>query len=596
MAENKSNHVPSDLSTADPGSALQVKFLEQHQKEGENAVKEKSDPSETERATYYEYALVSTEFFDTKDAPFMRKLRINSLHLCNVLKNVVKCYPAYQMGFSSPIEIESPFGLLYHHLTELSDSQTLAEGVEKEHLNLLFSYLRNDTGFAAAELINKGLITFSLLWAVFKPGAYVRTVIHSQPWILWLQSTTYRTDKDGDYLELKCFYSASNGDTHGKAVTNRKIYQNEFSGRAPALIEKLSVIPLERCPDSVELKSSLKSRGEKAISFKNGDIFQHKGLFVSFDETKSWDHKLVPYTKTIIYIYFGQIDIEEDDTLFLYEPFVYGYSLDIRRWGKLFVQDLEPVNWDNNMFTDLILAEAQRKLLKSLVLSHLSAPDEETLEKTLKGKENISSQSALPDSRDLTETKGKGLVVVLHGPPGTGKTMTAVAMAEDTKRPVLMLPAGELGQGIYSLQSKLRRVVEYATSWKAILLIDEADVFLEKRETGARSNLERNALVAVFLNQLEYCQGIVFLTSNRAELFDPAIKSRVHLMLHYPQPNRETRKRVWESHLNKVPSGDIEIDLSKAPASLSRFAMNGRDISNSINSAMTLAKHDAKKS
>jgi hypothetical protein len=129
--------------------------------------------------------------------------------------------------------------------------------------------------------------------------------------------------------------------------------------------------------------------------------------------------------KTIIYIYFGQVGIEEDDTLLFYEPLVYGYSLDIRQWGKFFVQDLEPADWDINMFEDLVLAKPQKTLLKSLVLSHSSAPDEEAQEKPSKGKENISSQSALPDSRDLTEAKGKGLVVVLHGPPGTGKTMTA---------------------------------------------------------------------------------------------------------------------------------------------------------------------------
>lgn len=299
MAEKESNHVPVDPGAPDPGSALHVKFLEQHKKEGENAVKEKPEHAETERPTYYEYALVSTEFFNEKDAPFMSKLRINSVHLCDALKTVVKCYPAYQMGFSSPMEIESPFGLLYHHLTELSECQTTAKGVEKEHFDLLLSHLRNDTGFAAVELINKGLITFRLLWAVFKSGVYVRAEIHGQPRILWLQDTTYRSDQDGDYLELKCFYSAWNGERHGRAVENLKIYETKFSGSAPALIEKLPVIPLERCPDSVELKSSLKSRGEKCKSFKNGDIFQHSGLFIAFDETKIWDPKLVPYTVSI---------------------------------------------------------------------------------------------------------------------------------------------------------------------------------------------------------------------------------------------------------------------------------------------------------
>ena len=89
------------------------------------------------------------------------------------------------------------------------------------------------------------------------------------------------------------------------------------------------------------------------------------------------------------------------------------------------MKDLEPVDWDNNMFTNLILAQQQKELLNSLVLSHSSAPDEESQKKTEKGKDYTSSQSVLSNSRDFTETKGKGLVVVLHGPPGTGKTMTA---------------------------------------------------------------------------------------------------------------------------------------------------------------------------
>lgn len=66
-------------------------------------------------------------------------------------------------------------------------------------------------------------------------------------------------------------------------------------------------------------------------------------------------------------------------------------------------------------------------------------------------------------------------------------------------------------------------------------------------------------------------------------------------MLHYPRPNKATRQRVWQSHLNKVPAGEIELDLAKAPVSLSELVMNGREISNSIRSAMTLAKSKNKK-
>ncbi|KAJ7099777.1 hypothetical protein C8R44DRAFT_642185 [Mycena epipterygia] len=60
----------------------------------------------------------------------------------------------------------------------------------------------------------------------------------------------------------------------------------------------------------------------------------------------------------------------------------------------------------------------------------------------------------------------------------------------------------------------------------AAVLIDEADVFLEERGTAS---IERNAMVAVFLRQLEYFQRVLFLTTNRVKQFNPAFQSRIHL-------------------------------------------------------------------
>ena len=68
------------------------------------------------------------------------------------------------------------------------------------------------------------------------------------------------------------------------------------------------------------------------------------------------------------------------------------------------------------------------------------------------------------------------------------------------------------------------RTLQLATSWNAVLLIDEADVFLEKRGTA---DLMRNSLVATFLRLLEYHSGMLFLTTNRVKAFDEAFLSRV---------------------------------------------------------------------
>ena len=80
------------------------------------------------------------------------------------------------------------------------------------------------------------------------------------------------------------------------------------------------------------------------------------------------------------------------------------------------------------------------------------------------------------------------------------------------------------------MDSQLSQIFQMASHWGAILLLDEADVFLERRSS---KDLVRNGLVSIFFRKLEYCKGIMFLTTNRVSEFDEAILTRIHLMLRY---------------------------------------------------------------
>jgi len=82
-----------------------------------------------------------------------------------------------------------------------------------------------------------------------------------------------------------------------------------------------------------------------------------------------------------------------------------------------------------------------------------------------------------------------------------------------------MASAGELGTDSRYLEVELQKILDICHAWGAILLLDEADVFLEKRNMH---DIHRNALVSIFLRQLEYFQGILFLTTNRVEVSLPA--------------------------------------------------------------------------
>src|SRR6202012_1302752 len=88
-------------------------------------------------------------------------------------------------------------------------------------------------------------------------------------------------------------------------------------------------------------------------------------------------------------------------------------------------------------------------------------------------------------------------------------------IADLLKCPLYMVSAGDLGTEPTKLEKELQNILDIAHSWGAILLLDEADVFLEQRSIH---DIHRNALVSIFLRLLEYFQGILFLTTNRVEV------------------------------------------------------------------------------
>jgi len=183
------------------------------------------------------------------------------------------------------------------------------------------------------------------------------------------------------------------------------------------------------------------------------------------------------------------------------------------------------------------------------------------------------------------------LIFLLHGSPGTNNTLTAELVAKHTKRSLLKVSTGELGSYEERMSVELKKLLTYASTWKAIVLIDEADVFLEQRKSGP-DQFGQNNLVAIFLQQLEYFQGMLFLTSNRVSVFDAAVRSRIRLALQQHAPDERRRQTMWEQNLQAIQDIAMSLVVAEAARELAVPAMNGREIGNAVNTAGTLAAGD----
>lgn len=144
--------------------------------------------------------------------------------------------------------------------------------------------------------------------------------------------------------------------------------------------------------------------------------------------------------------------------------------------------------------------------------------------------------------KDIIVGKNAGTVVMLMGPPGSGKTLTAEVFAEATERPLYKIQSSQLGTSPESLEEELKEVLGRAALWNALLIIDECDVFVHERG----DDLIQNAVVGVFLRVLEYFQGVLFLTTNRETLVDDAIMSRCTACIKYDYPDAGEQFRIWQ--------------------------------------------------
>lgn len=171
----------------------------------------------------------------------------------------------------------------------------------------------------------------------------------------------------------------------------------------------------------------------------------------------------------------------------------------------------------------------------------------------------------------------------------THNTLTAEVYSEAARRPLYMVQCSQLGTDDEKLEKHLSEVLARATRWRAILLIDEADVYIHER--GA--DIRQNAIVGVFLRLLEYYKGILFLTTNRETVVDDAIVSRVTAHVRYDIPaDDDSRRKLWTVLCKQYGVEPTTAFLSEAMRDFPK--VSGRDIRQLIRLARIMADHEKK--
>ncbi|TFK89400.1 P-loop containing nucleoside triphosphate hydrolase protein [Polyporus arcularius HHB13444] len=385
----------------------------------------------------------------------------------------------------------------------------------------------------------------------------------------------------------------SGGRAFGKHIST--IYLRAFGGTQK--INRLSVYPLSYHPDPDGLKAALVKRGRKWASLNgvhhiyyrglagrrtcdaylrynvNSRVMVDRGNFVRLQPNyavpkPSAENRLaqLPPDRGTVWTHAKEKEAFglTDEQLLLTSPIVYGFSLTDKFWLEFNVQHVTPIRWNPETFEGLVLPSDRKTLLRSLIEAH-------------------DSDSGFDD---FVRGKGQGLVINLFGPPGVGKTLSAEATSEHIRRPLYVVGSGDLGIKPSDLDTALERIFDVATCWNAIVLIDEADVFLEQRSLH---DMERNAMVAVFLRHVEYYRGILFLTTNRITTFDEAFLSRIHVALHFNELTTPTKVQIWHSFIKKAGIGKGEIS-DELVEKLAQRDVNGRQIKNTCRTATSLAR------
>ncbi|GKT83821.1 AAA family ATPase [Colletotrichum tofieldiae] len=518
---------------------------------------------------------------------------------------------------------EAPFRPLFFCYDEILDLyRTTDDSSLKGYLQLLVRTLDDmlgETREKKRKLQASGLINFKMAWTYLPRGSIVYSNACNTEMLCKVEDTAYERVDGVVVLGINCKILTFNGESFVWA--DHKLQIPKFAGNRP--IRDLEHYPLQFHDNKGEILQRTLDRGRRVLDLQGLTYCTYAGIAVGKKSKYNVEGRILidvvgfnkyertqgkreqddantrrnrvsqnrfrpsnedadeagdsepKKTEASIGKYLGATEQQknkeemlarEDDLVFM-SPLIEGFALKNKVWLAFYVEDIEPIVWNDKAYDHLVYDEQQKDLVLSFVENH-----------------GLANKNAMDD---VIVGKGQGLIILLSGPPGTGKTLTAEAVADRTHRPLFYLQAEDLGINPSTLGEKVKRVFEMATEWNAVILLDEADVFMAERNPN---DIARNELVSIFLRELEYFRGIIFLTTNLYNTIDTAFRSRVSLHLLFKALSPDARELIWRKFLGRLPQfgsvgateGDVGLLSDEDMKELGQWQLNGREIKTAV--------------
>ena len=466
------------------------------------------------------------------------------------------------------IELDDVFSFINDFRMKMNEYKNPKFKLFVEYVETIFKkdYSRMD------KMIDNGIIDFNSLWYYFdKSGSYYMIDFLDKEICFNYNSFCFSKDFGVNKLNLEGTIILCNksGDLN-KVTLNHTI--SYFPNKRSLESFKIRILKEEEKEELIKnseimlkMIKNIKQMhldGKQYVEYKDeGMIGIERNERVMVDNTNNKIEKLLPKSISLwSNINFRKVDLNDNLLIF---PFLPVFNLGCGKvWGLVHYSDLKEINYQNENFDKIVMDYDKKNIIKKLT-------------------ENYDFKK----TNNLIDGKGSNLVFLFHGPPGVGKTLTAEATSDLLKKPLYQINIGDLELEPSKLEHNLKEIGKLCHRWDAVLLIDEADIFLESRNF---SDIIRNTIVAIFLKFLEYSKNIIFLTTNRLETLDMAVRSRINLMITYPKLSENYRYQIWDNSLKNIDINNKKKMLDK----LSKIELNGREINNIMNIVISMLQNE----